>query len=140
MTLKTQLAEGFAKIINKAGRPIDIRYYNMTVGSVWDDEVTLSEVTGSRLWTSGVVLPLNSSTDSLLVEQGKLQNHDQRLYIAGTTNLTGSDFKVKVTLGSNAGDSYNIIPEGTITAEVEATKIYRKVFIRRLTTGSLTPA
>ena len=139
MSIKTQLADGMTKMISRAGRPIDIRYYTMTIGSVWDDEVTLSEVTGSRLFTSGILLPLNSSTDSLLVEQGKLQNHDQRLFVSGGINLTGSDFKVKVTVGSNAGDSYSIIPEGSITAEVEGSKIYRKVFIRRLTTGSLTP-
>jgi len=141
MTYKDVLAHGFSNIVDKAGKIIRVRYYTMTIGSVWDDDTTLTEVTGSEVWTSGIVLPLDnrpSSADSLLVEQGKLTNQDQRLYVHGSLVLTGSEFKTKIQLGSSTtAETYSIIEPGAITYEAQGQQIYKKVYIRRLTTGSL---
>ncbi len=137
------LSLGFNNIISKAGKPVRIRYFSEVAGSVWDDEVTLTEVTGSEVWTSGVVMPLSAkygSEDVILVEQGKLSNQDQRLYVNGSLDFTGlgSNFKVKIGLNGSPiqTDNYTIIPQGGIPYEVEGTQIYKKVYIRRLTNGS----
>jgi len=144
MTIKDTLSAGFVNVINKAGKPIRVRYFSAEPGSVWDDEVTLTEVAGSEVWTSGVVMPLDNrqgSEDVNLVEQGKLSNHDQKLYVNGSLDFTGigSNIKVKIGMTGSPTQTYNytMIPVGGIPYEVEETPIYKKVYIRKLTTESL---
>lgn len=139
MTTANRLGAGFQKMIDRAGRPILVRYFETTIGSVYDDDTTLSQ-SGNDLWTSGVILPIDSregSFDSVLVEQGKLINNDSRLFVHGSLSMTGSELKVSVQIGSPTGDRFSIIPDGTIAAEVGGVQIYRKVFLRKLTLGSL---
>lgn len=139
-----KLSAGFANIVSKAGKPIRVRYYSQVAGSVWDDEVTLTEVTGSEVWTSGVVMPLGKkwgSEDVLLMEQGKLSNQDQKLYVNGSLDFTGVGSNLKVKIGMNGSptqtDNYTMIPFGGIPYEVEGTQIHKRVYIRKLTNGSL---
>ena len=136
MTLKDNLQVGFNGLVQKAGKPIGVTYYAQTPGSVWDDEVILAK-SGNTLWTSGVVLPIGQA-DSLLVEQGKLSDSDQRLYVNGSLSFTGSAMQVEIQLGSQTTTDqiFTKIPGGT-NPEVEDQRIYRKIYIRRLTTGSL---
>ena len=138
MTLKDTLSAGFNSLVNKAGKQIRIKYYTQVIGSVWDDETVLT--LDSTTWTSGIVLPINAtrgSYESILMEQGKLLGHDQRLYVSGGLTLTGSALQIKIGLGSPPAEEFTIVPEGIIMAEAENQEIYKKVFIRRLTTGSL---
>ncbi len=121
MTVDERLSAGFSKVIDKAGKPIRIRYFSSVTGSVWDDDVTLTEVTGSEIWTSGVVLPLSNkegSEDVLLVEQGNLRNQDQRLYVNGSLDFTGVGSNLGVRIGMNgspvAVDNYTLVPQGGI--------------------------
>jgi len=138
LSLKDSLSNGFNSIISKAGKPIGITYYALSHvnGSVWDDEVILAK-SGNTLWTSGIVLPIGQA-DSVLVEQGKLIDSDQRLYVNGSLSFTGSEFQVEIQLGSatTTDQIFTKIPGG-INPEVEDQRIYRKIFIRKLTTGSL---
>jgi len=138
LSLKDNLQVGFNSLIQKAGKPIGITYYTLshTLGSVWDDDVALTK-SGNTLWTSGIVLPVGQA-ESVLVEQGKLLDNDQRLYVNGSLGFTGSEFQVEVQLGSSTvtDQIFTTIPGG-IAPEVEGQRIYKKTYIRRLTTGSL---
>ena len=144
MTISNKLSLGFSKIVEKAGKPIRIRYFATEAGSVWDDEVTLTEVTGSEIWTSGIVMPLSNrfgSEDVVLVEQGKLRNQDQILFVNGSLDFTGTGSNFKVKIGMNGSptqtDNYTLIPLGGIPFEVEGVQVYKKAYIRRLQNGSL---
>jgi len=141
--LANNFSLGFKRMVDYAGKPITIKYYSMVTGSVYDDEVTLSEVTGSTVWTSGIVFPLNNkygSEDYNLVEQGKLSLHDQRLFVNGSLDFTstGSIFKVKIGMNGSPiqADNFTMIPIGGLPIEVGAVQIYKKVYIRKLTAGS----
>lgn len=139
MSLKDRLQAGLNKIIRDAGTPISVKYFGTTIGSVWDDDVSLTQ-TGATIWTSGVIFPLDNtqgSFDSVLVEQGKLTNQDSKLFVVGSLSLTGSESIVKIGIGSPAAEEYTTIPEGAIAPQVEATLIYRKAFISRVPLGSL---
>ena len=134
MVTKTRLQAGLNKMIKSAGTPIKITYFTATPGSVYDDDIVLSQ-NGSAVWTSGVVLPIDAtrgSFDSVLVEQGKLIEDDQRLFVVGSLNMTGSEQVVRIGLGSPIRDEFSIIPPGAIRAEVSSTAIYKKVYIRRI--------
>ena len=138
---KEALSNGFNRILSKAGNVIKVQYYTQTIGSVWDDEVALVQ-SGNDVWISGVVLPINKregSTDSLLVEEGRLKMDDQRLFINGSIFLAengGSGLRAKIQVGSPTGDKYELIPPGGIVASWGSDDIYKKSHIRFLTTGS----
>ena len=134
----------FAQMVAINGKPIRVRYFNQTTGSVWDDDVSLTEDTLNETWTSGIVLPLSTrpaSEDAVLVEQGKLSNQAQRLYVNGSLDFTGtgSNLKVKIGMGGSptSADYYTVIPLGGIPHEVNDVKIYKRVYITKLTNGSL---
>jgi len=138
MTISTTLQDGFNKIIANAGTQIKLRYFNMTIGSVWDDEATLSQ-SGADLWTSGLIQPVTDregTSDSLLLEQGKLINADKKLFLTGSLMTTGSINKFDVQIGSPIGDVYTSIPDGAEVWESNGQKVYKKQYIRRLT-GSI---
>ena len=136
--IQNSLTNGLNRVIGIAGRPIKLIYYNETIGSVWDDEVSLSE--SGTAFISGLVFPMDSrkgSVDSVLLEQGRLIDGDKRLYVNGSVLITGSETQLRIQLGSNVGESYAPIPLGGIAPEVQGIQIYKKVYIRRLTNGSL---
>jgi len=129
----------FRKILDKAGQHTRLRYFNETIGSVWDDDVSLA-ISGNDLWVTGVIFPLNNSkgsVDSLLLEQGKLITSDKKIFLAGSIYLTGSDLQLKVQIGSPTGENYQLVADGGTVQEFNGINIYKRAFIRRLTNGSL---
>ena len=78
---------------------------------------------------------LDGSSDVVLVQQGELLNDDRRLYIAGSVVTSGL---WKLGIGSPTGDEYSLAPGGGVIAwPIGGVDIYKKVYLRRLTTGSL---
>lgn len=136
MSVTSVLENGLNSIIAKAGQQIRVRTYLKTVGSVWDDDVSLS--LGSNIWTSGVILPVRglSSSEAMLMEQGRLSNKDKILFMSGT-NILGSTNIVKIGFGSPVVEEYSIVPDGMSTWAVYNTDIFSKLYIRKLTNGSL---
>ena len=137
MSISTKFGAGFKDIVDKAGQQIRVRYFNETIGSVWDDDVTL--VVSGNDWMSGVIFPVNTakgSSDSLLLEQGKIIDSDKKVFINGSIVLTGSDLQCKVQIGSPTGENYEVIADGGIAWTYSSDAIYKKAFLRRITTGS----
>jgi hypothetical protein len=140
MALKDSLIAGMQKLIDRAGTPIKISYYSQTIGSVWDDEVVLTNT--SSVWTSGIELPINTqkgSFDSLLQEQGKLIDGDIKLFTDGTIFLNSSGNQFKIGIGGSPVPlrQYYMIPDGALNIRASNTNIYRKIYLRQLTNGSL---
>ena len=133
-----RLVAGLNTLTRKAGKPFRIKYFTQAIGSVWDDNSTLTQ-SGADLWISGIVLPLDTrpgSRESILVEQGKLIDSDMRLFMHGSVILTGSEMQVKIGFGSPVQIEFTTIGE-TIAPEFAEQYIYSKTYIRRLTNGSL---
>ncbi len=137
MTFPATLSAGVNKILVRAGTQIKVEYYTVGFGSVYDDVDTLT-LSGTT-WTSGIILPVNTrrgSEDSVLVEQGKLQEKDKKLYVNGSLIFTDEDFVVKVQIGSPTGDIYSTIPLGGIQYEALSQPVYKKQYIRLIQLGS----
>ena len=127
------------------GSQIRFRYFNVGfgAGSYYDDDVTLT-ISGDDFWTSGVMLPLSNtrgSSDAVLLEQGKVLTSDTKLYIDGAINTSGT---WKLGLGNNSVGSpvpitgeYSLLCEGVTKWDVNATPILKKLYVRKLLTGSL---
>lgn len=120
------------------GQEITIRNYNTVFGngSYYDDEI--SYTVGSTYYVSGVLLPVKNtrgSSDAIAVEEGRVLTSDTKLYIAGSINTSGA---IKVSTGSPPTDGYSLISEGVSKWDVNAVPVLKKLYIRRLDTGSLT--
>jgi hypothetical protein len=130
----TALQDGFSDILTN-GEKIRIKYYDTSfgAGSYYDDDITLTQ-SGTDYWTSGIIMPINTSkgsAESILVEQGKLLTNDSKLYINGDINVSGT---IKIKRGT---EEYNLLSEGVNKWDIQGDDIYKKLYIRRLTTGSL---
>ena len=138
MGTNAKLVSALNRTLDLAGTPIRIRYYSPVYDDVYDEATELIQ-SGTDLWTSGVVFPIKSvegSNESVLMSQGKLIDSDKKLYVNGSLIFTSTDLSVDVQLGSPTGDLYSTIPDGGIVYETEASPVYKKQYIRRLT-GSL---
>lgn len=136
MSVTNVLQNGLNSIIQKAGQQVRVRTFLKTVGSVWDDDVSLTAQADT--WTSGVIMPVRglTSSESMLMQQGKISNEDKILFMSGT-NILGSTNIIKVGLGSPTTEEYTIVPDGMTTWGVYNTDIFSKLYIRKLTNGSL---
>lgn len=140
MTIVQDFQTGVTEALD-FGKLIRIKYYNTGwgAGSYYDDDVTLTQ-SGNDLWTSGVVLPISNargSSDAVMLEQGKILMNDSKVYVAGDVPTSGT---IKIGLGSftnMSGAEYSLLSEGIMKWEVNATDILKKLYVRRLTNGSL---
>ena len=139
------LLNGLNYILSNGGRQLTIKYYTSTTGSIYDEADSLIQ-SGNTIWTSGAMFcsDPNNAEDALLLEQGKIGINDIRVYISGglvLSPMNGSALQTKITVGSatimSGLDAYSIIPIGAQSEEVNGIPIYKRVFLRRLTTGSL---
>jgi len=138
MGTNAKLVHALNRTIELAGTPIRLRYYNTVFDDVYDESIDLIQ-SGSDLWISGVVFPVRGregSNESVLMSQGKLIDSDKTLFVNGSIDFTSVSQSVDIQLGSPTGNLYTTIPEGGIVYETEATPVYKKQYIRRLT-GSL---
>ena len=138
MGVNDKLVQALNKSMSLAGQQIRVRYYTTVFDDVYDEAIELIQ-SGTNLWTSGLVMPIRGkegSTESLLLNQGKLIDSDKKMYVNGSLVFTGSTLLVDVQLGSPTGDLYTTIPDGGEMWEAEGIPVYKKLFIRRLT-GSL---
>lgn len=122
----------------KYGQLCRIKYYNVSygAGSYYDDDISLTQ-SGTDLWISGVVLPINNSrgsNDAILLQQGRVLDNDTKIYIEGSINTSGI---IKIGLGSPISNEYSLLSDGVIKYTVNQVDILKKLYIRRLPTGSL---
>ena len=139
MTIAGDAQGNFNKIL-AYGDQVRFKYYNQSIGagSYYDDDTALTQ-SGTDLWTSGVQQPISSnqySSDSLLLEQGKILMDDSKLYILGTT-VTSGLAPIKVGIGSPVRNEYEILGQGQVTEwGINGTPIYKKIYARILNGGS----
>lgn len=133
----TSLRTTFNEVVKDVGLPIRFRFFTVSRDSDdYDDENNLL-ASGNDVWVSGVVQPIDrtrGSKESVLLQQGKLLQDDQRLYVAGSIDTSGT---WRVGLGSPIDQEYSMAEAGVIAWPVENVNVYKKVYIRALPNGSL---
>jgi len=138
MSFGTELREDIKEVISY-GEPIRIKYYTEYKTGEYDDDVTIRQ-SGVDVWTSGLQQPISSNTyksEGMLVQQGKLLADDKKLYVLGDVNVSGAA-KIKIGMnGSPVTEEYFIVNEGQVNEwNVDGIEIYKKLYLRRLNTGS----
>jgi len=138
MGTNAKLVAALNRTLQLAGTPLRIRYYDTVYDNVYDEATDLLQ-SGNSLWISGVVFPIHGregSQESVLMSQGKLIDSDKTLFVNGSIDFNSASQSVDIQLGSPTGNLYTTIPDGGIVYETEATPVYKKQYIRKLT-GSL---
>ena len=134
----SRLANGLTKMFQRAGTQISVTHYTQVTGSIYDEGTSLA-ASGTKLWTSGIVFALDpsSTSDSILLQQGKLADNDLKLYTHGSLafSFVGSTLWTKIGIGS-PGSMFSIIPLGGVPQEVEGIRIFKRVYLKKLQTGS----
>lgn len=126
--------------LNKAGKYGNIlrfQYFTESLGSVWDDERTVTQ-SGADVWISGVVHSIDTrqgSSDMVLLEQGRISYDDKKLYVNGSM-LTTSGARVFTVMVGSPGPVYKQT-EGAIIEGIKESDNYKKIYLRLLSTGSL---
>jgi hypothetical protein len=137
MTIVTKTQNAFKKLIDRAGRIISIKNWQIIYDQVYDESAKL--ILSGTTWTSGIVLPMDNedgSKEGLLTEDGFGGDHYQRLFLSGNTITTSDEYKLEIVIGSPSGDSYTVVPNGIIQVETNGENIYQKIYIQKLS-GSL---
>lgn len=140
MSTYNQLQGEMDNVLRSYGQPVLIRYYNYSGARTgYDDNKSLTQ-SGNDTWAQGFVQNLQkqtSSSDQVLVEQGKILYDDSRIYFNGSITTNGS-LSMKIGLGSpNINLWYTILPMGDQSVTVQGQTVYHKYFARILTNGSL---
>lgn len=146
--LSDKFGLAFANLLSQAGRPLRVRYYTETIGSVWDDERTLIQ-SGNSIYTSGIMFKIDSrrigvfnkgSEDAVLIEQGRIRYDDSKIYVSGNLPTTSGAMVCTIAISgaSTVERVYEQIFEGANVPQVNGVDIYKKLYLRQLSTGSLT--
>ena len=131
------IADRGLNMASKFGDILRFQYFTESLGSVWDDERTLAQ-SGNNVWVSGIVQSIDTkqgSSDMVLFEQGRISYDDKKLYVNGSI-LTTSGARVFTVMVGSPGPIYKQT-EGTIIEGIKETDVYKKVYLRLLSTGSL---
>ena len=136
MSIVSDFQAGVAEAM-KFGQQIRVKYYNIVeTGDYYDDDANLTQ-SGTDFWASGVVLPISNSqgsSDAVLLEQGKVLTNDTKLYVDASVPTSGT---IKIGLGSPVTGEYSLLSQGVTKWDVNEIAILKKIFIRKLDTGSL---
>lgn len=131
-------SDAFRYQINSNGRTLRIRYFTEVIGSVWDDERTLT-LSGTSTYASGLVMPLTNtdgSDDQILLEQGRIKEGDMKFFVAGSLDTT-SGAKVVTVAISGLDEVYRNITFGVNVPQLQDDNIYKKFYGRLVPGGSL---
>ena len=124
--------------INLAGNVLRVRYYTETIGSVWDDERTITK-SGNDLYISGTIHKIDAmrgSEDQVLLEQGRIAYNDTKFFINGSVQTT-SGIRI-FTIGISGIDQvFREITPGAIIPQFAGTNVYKKIYGRLIPNGSL---
>lgn len=141
MGLGNELRVDLNQFIKSYGKIFRIRYYEEQHDKGdYDDQPTLIK-SGTDIYTSGLIFPINAnrgSTEYSLLEQGKVLTNDSTAFFTGNVNFESSD-QIKIGVGSpvSTGSEFMLIPNTINSYEVAGEIVYKKIFIRRLSTGKL---
>ena len=133
----TALQTEFKRTLDQFGMPVRIRFFTSSIGSVYDDDRTLT-ASGTDIWTSGIVqnLGANSNTyEGRMIEQGRFNITDSKAYVANDVPTSGT---FKFGVGSPVNQEFALADGGMIFEPPNSSVIvYKKLFLKSLPTGSL---
>lgn len=127
------LAQDATRLIEANGDKISIQFYTASYSGADYDDSFLSK-SGTLLWISGLVQPLNMGNFAKWIEQGTIELDDKQLYLAGSISLSGG--AVKIGVGSPTIVQHSMIPGFTGQYPLAGVNVYTKTILRILNNGS----
>lgn len=132
------ISDALNYLANNRGQTLRVRYYTATIGSVWDDERTLTQ-SGNDLYISGFFSSVDGtkgSFDEVLLEEGRISYNDSKMFVNGSIQTTSGGRVFTMSL-SGVNIVYREILPGVNTQNLQGYQPYKIVYVRELQTGSL---
>ena len=120
--------------LNTNGQNVRLRYYTTSYSGNSYDTNYLS-ASGANIWVKGYLGRITKSDASQLMDAGKINYADGKLYIPGSL-ATEPDVWTKFGIGSPTPVEYSMLEQGIIIPNIGSSAIYRGIFVRKLNTGS----
>jgi len=121
------------------GSQVRFRYFNeYNDEDGYDDDIQLVK-SGTDFYTSGLLQPIDASKgqiDPILAEQGRVVEGNSVLYVDGNIALSGL-FRVGIGSPALGTKEYALIDNGVVGWTIGEEVVYKKLYLRFLTTGSL---
>lgn len=118
------------------GHVARFRYFTSSypgAGSSYDDDVTLTQ-SGADFWTTGLMMPLGWR-DSSFLKEGLVEKDDKAFYTPASVQTSGI---WRVGIGSPPNSEfYQVGNSPSKVWSIANEDIYKKLYLRRLPTGSL---
>ena len=136
-----QTALDFSGNVAQYGRIIRIQHYTPSYsGTATYDENYLTS-SGTTQYIHAMDFPVGmgrrSGEDFKLLEQGQIQYDDRKFFFDPAVNMSGAFVKLGIS-GTSITELFSVLPEGANVYEIQGVDIYKKVYARRLNTGSFT--
>lgn len=136
MTLFDELKTDINGILSY-GSQVRLKHYTGSVSDTDFDDAQKLTQSGTDVWASGLMFPVKStfgSQEALLIEQGKIESKDKKIFVRGDIETTDT---MKIGIGSPPSQEYALIPDGIIAYPPFGDIVYKKMYVRLLPTGSL---
>jgi len=135
MAIAGELFTDLKSTVNTYGQAVRFRYFVGSIGAgSYDDDISLFKE-GNDTWVSGLVQPIGKAENDL-VQQGLLKTDDLKVYFDSSVNVSGT-WRLGIG-GSPPAQEYGLTEDNLRNSPlINGSVIYHKVFVRKLTTGSL---
>lgn len=135
MTFAGELSIDVQSTIDTYGQQIRFRYFTTTLNSgSYDSEAVFTS--GTNSWVNGLVQPIGKSEIDL-VQQGLLKTNDLKVYVGASVSVSGT-WRVGIGGSPTPTNEYTLTEENLVESPmINGSRCYTKMFVRRITTGSL---
>lgn len=133
-----QVAIDFSGDVAQSGRVMRIQHYAPSFSGAGYDNSYLT-LSGTTQYIHAMDFPVGmgryGGEDFKLLEQGHIQYDDRKMFFNPAANFSGAYVKIGIS-GSSVTELFSVIPEGAKVYPVQGVDIYKKVYARKLNTGS----
>ena len=137
LTIGEQLAIDFSGNVALYGRLMQLKHYVPTYSGTAYDQNYLT-ASGATQYAYAMDFPIGGNgggQDFKLLAQGQIQYDDHKMFFNPYINFSGAHVKISIS-GTSITEIYAALPDGALTHSVQGIDIYKKVFVRKLNTGS----
>ncbi|MFA5133006.1 MAG: hypothetical protein WC444_06795 [Candidatus Paceibacterota bacterium] len=138
LNIGQQFALDFSGNVALYGRLMQVKHYAPTYSGTAYDQNYLT-ASGSTQYAYAMDFPVGmgrtGGQDFKLLEQGQIQIDDRKMFFNPSINFSGAHVKISIS-GTSITEIFAALPDGAIIQNVQGTDIYKKVYVRKLNTGS----
>lgn len=133
-----QTAIDFSGSVAAYGTVMRVQHYAPSYSGTKYDNSYLA-ASGATQYIHAMDFPVGmgrgAGEDHKLLEQGSIQYDDRKMFFNPTPTFSGAHVKIGIS-GTTVTELFSILPKGARVESIQGIDIYKKVYVRKLNTGS----